>query len=561
MSKFLPYLADIVTEFENELRGKSANTKVLFYLSLLGYPVFLLVWQPVRFVVTLYNSRILLDGQWHRYNRYTAQQGLNSLFYWTIVEHIGRSGIWGVSKCCALGNFELRKWTHVTLLSMIMYRHMSVVLPILSMMLWIFGFTLYIHDDLWGTLWWAVPFVLAIFSGMFFGAMFVFSNYNVAGWSLVPLGLYAVITENYPEASIVWFCISFLSVTCCVFALMISLAAFFTDNMFGAIWCCFPMIIKSLLHFDLIPIEFGKQKNMCVGTLKMIGTIRSGVKYERKNLKRIGFSSIYFAACYAQFIVVAYITGHQAIFLMALGGWIVFWINDCIARFADTQSFHMYFFTVGTAAIFLSPDNLWLCLSYWILVSPIPRLLGISSRGQSVVRPAALRPFNVDPVIDRVKVFLSPVDSGCRVLACYSDPQGSYEASFDGYSTLNEVPLFVSSLRSIHWLPDYWALLEANYPDAPTWWGRTCSEVIDNVREWQADYVVIYQASGTSLEKRWAEAGFDVSTTLDWADLSDALRGEEPWQGPRPKWWLLKPPQQPADTLPQEFPEAGTSVG
>jgi len=140
--------------------------------------------------------------------------------------------------------------------------------------------------------------------------------------------------------------------------------------------------------------------------------------------------------------------------------------------------------------------------------------------------------------------FLQPVQRGQRVLMAFDNPNGVYEKVFDGYRTLLELPLYVATRREIHFMPDWWGVFELNYEGAPEFWGRDVDSVLQNVEHWHADYVVIYQEAGTALEPKWQEAGFEVAGKFSWADYANDLRGEKPYTGPTPDWWLLRKPRE-----------------
>lgn len=56
------------------------------------------------------------------------------------------------------------------------------------------------------------------------------------------------------------------------------------------------------------------------------------------------------------------------------------------------------------------------------------------------------------------------------------------------------------------------------------------------MKQWDADYVVIYQDSGKELDHKWEQAGFQVLSSFHWSDYGEYLEG---WHR-LPIWWLLK---------------------
>ena len=92
--------------------------------------------------------------------------------------------------------------------------------------------------------------------------------------------------------------------------------------------------------------------------------------------------------------------------------------------------------------------------------------------------------------------------------------------------------------------PDWWAVFENNTMDSPGFWGRTPTEVLANLKQWDGDHALIYQNSGTDLNPQWSEFGFTELASMDWGLLLDKeLDGESCWgEKPAPKWYLLKAP-------------------
>ena len=123
----------------------------------------------------------------------------------------------------------------------------------------------------------------------------------------------------------------------------------------------------------------------------------------------------------------------------------------------------------------------------------------------------------------------------------FDDPQNQYEKLFDGYRVLIQLPKYVSSFKKTHFMPDFWGVFELNYEGAPNIWGRSPTEVLDNVERWDAQYVIVYQEDEINLDLKWTDAGFEVMTSFDWkkyeCQLNETLL-------PMPVWWLLKVPSR-----------------
>ena len=92
-------------------------------------------------------------------------------------------------------------------------------------------------------------------------------------------------------------------------------------------------------------------------------------------------------------------------------------------------------------------------------------------------------------------------------------------------------------------MPDWWAVYKLNYEGAPDFWGRDLASVQENLEYWKADYLIVYQESGTELSPQWEKVGFEALNSFSWADYDEELRGEKPYSGSTPDWWLLRNPK------------------
>lgn len=133
------------------------------------------------------------------------------------------------------------------------------------------------------------------------------------------------------------------------------------------------------------------------------------------------------------------------------------------------------------------------------------------------------------------------VPTGLRVLFAFEDPGDDYAKIFDGYRLLMELPLLVASEKGVHLMPDWYAVTETNYPDAPSFWGREPWRVRENMARWNADRVIVYQDAGTELDPAWS-SDYKVIATFDWGEWTTVLGSARLWATEcAPKWWLLEP--------------------
>ncbi|RQW77684.1 MAG: hypothetical protein EHM14_13795 [Methanothrix sp.] len=379
---------------------------------------------------------------------------------------------------------------------------------------------------------------LALISTLFYSNL-ARQNYNVLGWMFFPIALYGLMTEQWLIAGAAWLAASFGSFSVVVVGGLLSLfLAIFNWTVYPVI-AILPASLKLAAHFwpSLIHRDFSW---VILGVARAIGLVERRVKYKRTSFKKMNFRRIYLLLTYIQFLVAAYILGGKESFIF-LTGILIFLINSVLFRFADEQTMAMLMFSLGTAlAIKISHPSM--LVFYWILISPAPRLLAFPARKDVYDMVPALAPFNIRPFMDGMEKFLSPVQEGQRILMAFNDPSDLYEKVFDGQRLLLELACYTSTVRGIHYMPDWWAVFELNYVGAPDFWGQDVSTVLQNIKRWKADYLVIYQLeSGTALDSKWKNAGFRPVNKFAWSDYAEELQNCS--NGLLPDWWLLEIPK------------------
>jgi len=212
-----------------------------------------------------------------------------------------------------------------------------------------------------------------------------------------------------------------------------------------------------------------------------------------------------------------------------------------LSRFADVQTMQMMMLSLSLATILQNFDN-YLFISFIILAFPLPLFMPFAfMRNVLDIVPEAA-PFSVKRFVKGMETFLSSVNSGERILMAFDDPIAKKMKLYDGYRTLIELARYVATEKQVHFMPDLLAVFETNYKGAPNFWGRDVASILNNIKLWKADYIIIYQDSGTELEKKWERLGFQILNKFSWADYDTDLRGVRPYYGHTPDWWLLKSP-------------------
>jgi len=508
-------------------------------IRMLFYPVTVIFTTPIRLVQTLWQSRILLDGKdWQYYQHFKARISLTSLFYSTRALNLSRYGRSGKSPTLALGNYSLARCFHYSLFSLYAYWKAGAVTVLMSMTGWWILHLFWVDTSNIGFV--LITMVSLLISTTFYANAFGIQNYNSIGWIFSPIILFGIINNNWLIAGFALFLASFGSFTVVFLMNIIIIVSAVYASSYIPLFALLPANLKLLFHFYPFLLKENKA-SILIGVLKAIGFIDTKVKYKRSISKKFDLRSFYYALLYLQFLyVVYYLTGEVSIIFLT--GLILFFINTVFLRFADQQSMQMLLFTVAVA-VTLYLNNYFLLISLWFLISPLPAL-AFSFRLENFLDIVPkLKPFSLKNILNGLENFLSPVNLNEKILMAFDNPNNIYEKIFDDYRTIYEAPLYIAAKRDIHLLPDWWAVFELNYENAPEIWGRDVESVKKNIKQWKADYVIIYQKAGTEIDAQWQNSGFEILNKFSWADYEHEFDHNKPFKSATPDWWLLKKPR------------------
>jgi len=498
------------------------------------YPVTALLTTPVRMIQTLWECRVLADGRWKDFSGFSPAAGINFLFYRTTALNLLQFGIFGKSPYLGLGNFSLSRMFHYSLPSLYAFCFAGNVLVLTAMFGWWGMHLLWLQYT--DTGWTLAVLFLVLISTTFYTNTFFYQNYNAWGWLFFPIGLFAVLNGHWALASLAWLLASFGSITIVLIAVLICVFHATAIGDLYPVMTFIPAGIKSLFH--LWPeIKEGSFKASAFQILKTIGTTGKDVKYKRPRSVLLGVVHWYWVILYVQFGIASGVAGLETyLFWVGLAIW---FLNVTFLRFADEQHGQVMMLSLAATLLLQNNEEWWLLVPFWILASPLPFLSGLRMHSFDVLDVVPkFRPFYIKPLVEGMSQFFKLVKKGQRVLLAFDNPNRNYFKIFDGYRHLIELPLYVASLRKIHVMPDWWGILETNHEGSPEFWGREVKEVLDNVKTWDADFVVVYQEEDFPLDPKWTEGGFEPLMEFRWKDYSDLLEGTPL---PRPNWWLLKP--------------------
>lgn len=499
-------------------------------------PIVSTVSGPVQLLRSLWACRVLAGGHWKDYNRFFLRQAVNSMFYRTQVVNIQRHGRFGVSTSLGLGRQRLSDWFYVTMPSYAAYAYAGAVVPLAGMTVWLAMHLLWLNADNMSLVLGVIAVVA--FGTSFFANTFFLQNYNVLGWMCLPGVLYAWHAGEPLLAGTLILAMSFLSLTATFVAGVFSLVAVLSSGSAIPVLTMFPGVTKFAFAF-LPSITGGRLIETISVVVKAIGSGSRSVRYVYAQQSGVQLWFVHGCYLYVVFIAGYYlVAGHWPVYTLA--AFALFVVNSKFARFADIQSILLATLTAGGADV-LAAGSPWLLIPLWILSCPAPRMINLQSYvGFLGVMPVA-RPFRVDGILSALEAFLDPVAPDSMIFIALKDPEGVMERMFDGQVPFLEALRYAAATKSVRVFPDYWAIYDLNYLEAPSPWGREPGEVVDQMNKWGASFALVYELDKDDLAEEWGEAGFEVVSRVRWHDLvpEDEVRRIAP-EGKTPTWWLLR---------------------
>lgn len=510
--------------------GLTKRVEILFH------PLLVPLFAAVAWVRSLWAAKILLEGQWNKYNGFSSEVALSRFFYkiqWINIERYGRTGR---SSLIGFGNYPLSKWFHISLLSHYIYANAPAMTTLCGTLFWAFSHLVWINDTAYQ--WPILVTLILLLSFTSFNMAFHRQNYNILGWMWLPVALYGLLTDNLAIATLSLFAGSFGSITMvfCTSFLVIMYSIFSMEIIYISIIC--PAIIKVCTH--IFPMLNGKSLSGLIETAKLIGLSKYNVRYKRTSMK-IGIHLIYIIFLYSIGSISIWLISDK-IPILLFSALVLFIINQAYKRFADVQSVYMVSISVFAAYTMILPWSWDALIVFLLMANPFPFLLGARSllKQRCLTLIPSKRPYDHTPVLQGLNEFLYQVPDGGRVFMSFSDPQGRYESVFNGQRALRDTVAYVANIRNIQILPDWYAVAESNYIGSPDFWGQDLNSVLVNLEKWNFDYTIIYQLTGTSLDAKWKKH-FDVVSSYDWGEKETGLEGSKLHDSKLvPKWWLLK---------------------
>ena len=362
-------------------------------------------------------------------------------------------------------------------------------------------------------------------------------NYNILGWIFFPIILSMLPAENHLMLGIFYFLVSLFSFTGWFVLSIIFGIYVLVYNDWQLLLSCIPGTLFILTLF--IPLIFSNSGGtIIVNIAKAIGIDKKKAKYVRKFerkrewvLTRIYEFSLYVLFGLTFFGTMDYLPVYYVILVF-------FYIMNYFGlRFMDVQSVNILF-CMAIIVLMLDSQH-WVTIGVgWLAINPLPIALNIKTKDYITLSP--VRPFKVSEIYLDLESFLESVKSEQKVLMIYKDPGNDYDKLFDGLRPFIEIPHYIANKKNIHLLPDWWSIFEVNYEGAPDFWAASPEQAKFKMKEWGADFIIVYQKDNSILKDEWIQAGFEVMAFFDWSKYEELKSDLRLQRIGFPQWWLLK---------------------
>ncbi|NMC45635.1 MAG: hypothetical protein GYA52_02270, partial [Chloroflexi bacterium] len=483
---------------------------------------------------TLVSLRMLKKEKWE-YLCFSIRSGLSYLFYDIQALNFEYFRRKDTSPYLGFGDYPMSRWFSYSKIAMIAAKNGKPVLVPACMLLWLASHLIWAQSFSFASV--LLLMGLLLVSSTFFQQTFTAQNYNVLGWMFFPLGIYGLLSGNLLLTAICWLGAGISSITALAVAVFFTIACCIRDHSALLLLSLLPGMLVLLVQYFL-SMDFRNLNENIRNILQRIGASEKKNAYKRTSSKGLQTGILYFLIVLVIFITCFYLQSGSLPWL-GMTALLVILVNTFLFRFADPQSIQIMLMTTGFAITLENPTLLQGIL-FWLLIAPPAFIFYGTQKMKDLVIMPERKLKSIAPILQGMQAFLSPVNAGEKVLFAFSDPGGIYEAIFDGYRWLVEVPAYIATQRKFLLLPTWWTIFEAMDQKSPQFWGRSVEEVKRNAASLGMDYVIVYQEEDEQLDAQWEAAGLRLLRTFSWKEHADLLNREKVLLKDPPVWFLLQ---------------------
>jgi hypothetical protein len=512
-------------------------------ISLLLYPVVLLIVMPIAWGKSLLACKVLLNGKWECYGGCHPHRSFQHFWTRTQWYNLNKYGRKGCSQSLGSGDYPLSRFFFVALLGHYIYSFAGAASVLLAGLFWLLSHAIFLVDientGVWGY------YLLLIISTGSFAMIFARQNYSILGWMWVPLIFHFAMQGEIILLILFLMLTSLFSFTVVFFVSLFMIILSFQLGDILIVYALIPVIISWLVSIlNSHNYSIGNVLTTFQNTLKLIGASSVNLKYLRrgdKSFKSISF--LYFAISNTSLIVGIYFINDYFPLLLMISLFLLL-LNRLAVRIADDQTIIMLLMMTAFLELIKGDSSFVLLFFYWISVSPPAALIllrQMKSESNLYIVPDVHEPFDHSTILNDLSRFIAPVEDASKVLWAFEDPQDDYSKIFDGFRTTLEPLMWAAQSRSILVMPNWYAIAENNYVGACNFWGRDKRRIIENMELWGCNYV-IYHLDESELLSQELLSEFTILKEFRWGNYLNAFGNYRPWpdQYISPKFLLLK---------------------
>ena len=396
-----------------KIENLKIKDKLYFLTRLIFYPIFVLFEIPGCWIKSIYNSRILLEGNWDRYMGFLPRNALNNLFYrtqWTNINKFGRSGI---SNFLSLGNYPLSNFFQLSLFSSYIFSNAGAVSMFFGSFIWFS--TNFIWLEKINALWVLIILLLLFLSSTLYSMTFALQNYQILSWMWMPLSLFHMSQEEYISAFFCWIAISLFGVTQILWGIPICIYFSIKNNSF------LPVIISLITFlictFRLRPLFKREDSFQRIYDMFKFIYIKTPKSLYKRKINSTIFIDLYFICIYLLPIIVFWINERKTPYLLIIG-LLIFIINRRIIRVADLQSTIIFMATLLTHTIISSEPNFLNLITYAISINPTGIILKVEKLNGKL---DTFTPFDHKKIFRKIEDFFSAVPKNTKIYSSFKD--------------------------------------------------------------------------------------------------------------------------------------------
>ena len=482
----------------------------------------------ITFLKILIHSKILLNGKWTQYFGFEKLNALNSLFYKTQVINIEKYGLKGTSRFLGYGNYKLEKWWHLSLLSSYIYSNAISVTLLMATILIIIEYIVigfFSSDPNY------IKFLLPIFSSLFIITFIKNQNYNILGWVIFPVFLWALNADCNLILLFSSLLISIFSITTLILILpLVLIKSFYSQSAHDILFITPSLLYLLIVKIKLLNFSEGFSKSNITWVINLLGAS----SFKRQNLRSFHLGEIYqFSFILAGLFLIDFQSELYRMYYL----WIIFVyiFNSKVIKISDTENILSLYLLVLFSYVMSTTLNFIDLLIIIFIINPSPRALSSGS----YLSIQSLKPIRLDSIFENLNNFISFLKPNSKILVLYKNPNNIYENIFDGKRILVEPLSYISNLNNIYTLPDWWAVFDsAEKTKNNSFWVSNPADIKNILKKMGFSYFIAFHQSHIRYIRNNRNS-FKILKTFKWSRFLNEGTKDQLYQDLSSTTWYI----------------------